>query len=128
MIFHIFLVTQQYNGIIRVVLAHQRLFVSEFLRNKCEKLEKVRPFFLYSNISRLKFRLPDGSSTISQFPAETPLNEVRQYIEQNVNVPFSNYTLASTVQHRPFTPSDNNTSLRDLGLVPSAILVILPVS
>lgn len=83
---------------------------------------------LDSNISRLKFRLPDGSSSIYQFPAEAPLSEVRQYIDQNMTLPFSNYTLASTVQHRPFTASDNSTSLRDLGLVPSAILVILPVS
>lgn len=79
-----------------------------------------------SNISRLKFRLPDGSSTISQFPAEAPLSEVRQYVEQNMTLPFTTFTLASTVQHRPFTPEDNNTSLRDLGLVPSAILAILP--
>ncbi|XP_050720084.1 UBX domain-containing protein 4-like [Eriocheir sinensis] len=79
-----------------------------------------------SNISRLKFRLPDGSSSISQFPAEAPLSEVRHYVDQNVVLPFPNYTLASTVQHRPFTASDNSTSLRDLGLVPSAILVILP--
>ncbi|KAK8385795.1 hypothetical protein O3P69_016520 [Scylla paramamosain] len=79
-----------------------------------------------SNISRLKFRLPDGSSSISQFPAEAPLSEVRQYIEQNVTLPFSTFTLASTVQHRPFTVDDYNTSLRDLGLVPSAILAVLP--
>lgn len=81
-----------------------------------------------SNVARLKFRLPDGSSTISQFPADAPLSEVQQYIEQNVDLPFPNYTLASTVQHRPFTASDGSTSLRDLGLVPSAILAILPVS
>lgn len=79
-----------------------------------------------SNISRLKFRLPDGSSSISQFPAEAPLSEVRQYIEQNVTLPFSTFILASTVQHRPFTVDDYNTSLRDLGLVPSAILAVLP--
>ncbi|KAG0719811.1 UBX domain-containing protein 4 [Chionoecetes opilio] len=79
-----------------------------------------------SNISRLKFRLPDGSSAISQFPAEAPLSEVRQYIEQNLDLPFSTFTLASTVQPRPFTPEDHTTSLRDLGLVPSAILAILP--
>lgn len=81
-----------------------------------------------SNISRLKFRLPDGSSSISQFPAEALLSEVRQYIEQNVTLPFSSFTLASTVQPRPFTVDDYNTSLRDLGLVPSAILAVLPSS
>lgn len=82
----------------------------------------------HNSISRLKFRLPDGSSSIAQFPAEATLSEVFQHIEQNVQLPFSNFNLGSTVHSGPFTPDDYNTSLRDLGLVPSAIMVILPAS
>ncbi|KAG7160708.1 UBX domain-containing protein 4-like [Homarus americanus] len=82
----------------------------------------------HNTISRLKFRLPDGSSSIAQFPAEANLSEVIQHIQQNVNLPFSSFNLGSTVNPRPFTPEDYSTSLRDLGLVPSAIMVILPIS
>ncbi|XP_069167066.1 UBX domain-containing protein 4 [Procambarus clarkii] len=81
-----------------------------------------------SNISRLKFRLPDGSSSIAQFPAEATLSEVLLHIQQNVQLPFSSFSLGSTVHSGPFTPEDYNSSLRDLGLVPSAIMVVLPTS
>lgn len=81
-----------------------------------------------SNISRIKFRLPDGSSSIAQFSSSTTLEEVRQHVRQNINLPFSNFTLTSTVHNRPFTSEDNDRSLTDLGLVPSAILIILSQS
>lgn len=81
-----------------------------------------------SNISRIKFRLPDGSSSIAQFSSSTTLEEVRQHVRQNINLPFSSFTLTSTVHNRPFTSEDNDRSLTDLGLVPSAILIILSQS
>lgn len=81
-----------------------------------------------NSTSRLKFRLPNGSSNIARFPAETTLAEVRQHIQQNIQLPFSRFHLASTVHHRPFTTEDYNTTLRDLGLVPSAIIFILSTS
>ncbi|XP_047480343.1 UBX domain-containing protein 4-like isoform X2 [Penaeus chinensis] len=81
-----------------------------------------------SNISRIKFRLPDGSSSIAQFSSSTTLEEVRQHVRQNINLPFSSFTLTSTVHNRPFTSEDSDRSLTDLGLVPSAILIILSSS
>ncbi|XP_042878160.1 UBX domain-containing protein 4-like isoform X3 [Penaeus japonicus] len=81
-----------------------------------------------SNISRIKFRLPDGSSSIAQFSSSATLEEVRQHVRQNITLPFSSFTLTSTVHNRPFTSEDNDRSLTDLGLVPSAILIILSSS
>lgn len=74
-------------------------------------------------VTRLKFRLPDGSSSIAQFPIEATLSEVRQHVQQLVS--SSSFALTSTVHHRPFTSQDDETSLLDLGLVPTAIIVVL---
>ncbi|KAK7063039.1 UBX domain-containing protein 4 [Halocaridina rubra] len=77
-----------------------------------------------ASVTRLKFRLPDGSSSIAQFSAEARLSEVRQHVENQL-VSSTNFQLSSTVHHKPFTSDDNSTSLQELGLVPSAIIVVL---
>ncbi|KAK3857582.1 hypothetical protein Pcinc_036173 [Petrolisthes cinctipes] len=83
-----------------------------------------------SNTTRLKFRLPEGYSSITQFvaqfPADTTLNTVRQHIQDNVTPTLTAFSLASTVHQGSFRLEDESATLRDLGLVPSAILAVLP--
>ncbi|KAK4300644.1 hypothetical protein Pmani_027166 [Petrolisthes manimaculis] len=83
-----------------------------------------------SNTTRLKFRLPEGYSSITQFvaqfPADTTLSTVRQHIQDNVTPTLTAFSLASTVHQGSFRMEDESATLRDLGLVPSAILAVLP--
>ncbi|KAF2344681.1 UBX domain, partial [Trinorchestia longiramus] len=75
---------------------------------------------------RLKLRLPDGSSELARFEPSVMLSEVRQHVQQNIKLPFTRFKLVSSVHQRPFTDQDMNTSLADLGLAPSAIVLVMP--
>lgn len=81
-----------------------------------------------SNTARLQFKLPDGSSHTQNFPSGECLQTVRNYIRSNLNLPFSNYVLSTAFPRREFTSNDNAETLADLGLVPNAVVLILPVS
>ena len=76
---------------------------------------------------RLKLRLPDGSSSIAKFPVTAPLSEVHDHVAAHVPRPFTQFKLASSVLQRPFTQEDMGRTLTQLQLVPSAIVVIMPV-
>ncbi|KAK3913333.1 UBX domain-containing protein 4 [Frankliniella fusca] len=79
-----------------------------------------------SNEARLQFRLPDGSTYSNRFEADATLAEVRQYVISNVALPFTNFSLATMFPRREFTSQDNTTTLRDLELVPSSVILVLP--
>lgn len=79
-----------------------------------------------SNEARLQFRLPDGSTHSHTFEAVATLGDVRQYIISNVNLPCQNFTLATVYPRHEFTPQDNSSTLRDLLLVPSSAILIVP--
>uniref|UniRef100_A0A161MF51 UBX domain-containing protein 4 n=1 Tax=Triatoma infestans TaxID=30076 RepID=A0A161MF51_TRIIF len=80
-----------------------------------------------SNIGRLQFKLPSGETKSHSFPAETTLLQVREFIDNNIVLPFSEYSMATTFPRREFTARDNNRDLRSLQLLPSAVILILPV-
>ncbi|XP_026277742.1 UBX domain-containing protein 4 isoform X2 [Frankliniella occidentalis] len=80
-----------------------------------------------SNEARLQFRLPDGSTYSNRFDADATLGEVRQYILTNVTLPFRDFSLATMFPRREFFTQDNTSTLRDLELVPSSVMLILPV-
>lgn len=79
-----------------------------------------------SNEARLQFRLPDGSTYSNRFDADATLGEVRQYILTNVTLPFRDFSLATMFPRREFFTQDNTSTLRDLELVPSSVMLILP--
>lgn len=77
---------------------------------------------------RLKFRLPNGSSSLAQFSDDALLSEVQKHIQENISLPFSRFNMTSTLHQRAFSSEDLTSTLRNLGLVPSAIIIISPVS
>lgn len=81
-----------------------------------------------SSVARLQFRLPDGSSFSSQFPAQTLLREARQFAQQEVGGVYGSFTLATMFPRREFTSEDLDRTLTELELAPSASIVILPQS
>uniref|UniRef100_A0A069DZ80 UBX domain-containing protein 4 n=1 Tax=Panstrongylus megistus TaxID=65343 RepID=A0A069DZ80_9HEMI len=85
------------------------------------------PSSVNPNIGRLQFKLPSGETKSHSFPAETTLLQVREFIDNNIVLPFSEYSMATTFPRREFTARDNNRDLHSLQLLPSAVILILPV-
>lgn len=81
-----------------------------------------------STVARLQFRLPDGSSITSQFPAQSRLQEARAFAQQEVGSMYGNFTLAMMFPRREFSSDDLNKTLSELELAPSASIVLLPES
>ncbi|XP_030642706.1 UBX domain-containing protein 4 isoform X2 [Chanos chanos] len=79
-----------------------------------------------SAIARIQFRLPDGSFFTNQFPSETRLQEARQFAAQEVGNRYGHFSLATMFPRREFTGEDLQKTLLELGLAPSASVVLLP--
>lgn len=75
---------------------------------------------------RLQIRLPDGSALTNQFGINEELAAVRLYVDLNRKdgrsaLPF---TFMTTFPKKVFSEADMKTSLKGLGLVPSAVLIV----
>lgn len=75
------------------------------------------------NTSRIQFRLVDGSTQNSNFNADDPLQVVYNYISEKImdNISFD---LCMTFPRKIFSEEDKGKTLKELGLVPSAALVL----
>ncbi|XP_063217752.1 UBX domain-containing protein 4 isoform X2 [Bacillus rossius redtenbacheri] len=79
-----------------------------------------------SDVARIQFRLPDGTTNSHQFAASSTLAEVRRYVIGNIPLPSRDFTLSTTFPRRDLTPSDNGTTLQDLQLTPTAVILVVP--
>ncbi|XP_067374067.1 UBX domain-containing protein 1 isoform X2 [Channa argus] len=75
--------------------------------------------------SRIQVRLLDGSTITTVFKAQEPLAAVRVYVQMNGNTPEGqDFTLLSPYPRHIYTELDMEKPLKELGLVPSAVLVV----
>uniref|UniRef100_A0A8C5DGS9 UBX domain-containing protein n=1 Tax=Gouania willdenowi TaxID=441366 RepID=A0A8C5DGS9_GOUWI len=75
--------------------------------------------------SRIQVRMLDGSSITAVFKAQEPLAAVRVYVQVNGNTPEGqDFTLLSPYPRHVYTELDMEKPLKELGLVPSAVLVV----
>uniref|UniRef100_L7LZX7 UBX domain-containing protein 4 n=1 Tax=Rhipicephalus pulchellus TaxID=72859 RepID=L7LZX7_RHIPC len=81
-----------------------------------------------SHVARIQFRLPDGSSATHTFNADATLQDLHDYVVETVQPSFSNFTLSTTFPRREFTQEQYQSSLRELELAPSAVILVVPVS
>ncbi|XP_077563904.1 UBX domain-containing protein 4-like [Haemaphysalis longicornis] len=81
-----------------------------------------------SQVARIQFRLPDGTSTPHTFDAGATLQEVHNYVVETIQPSFSNFTLSTTFPRREFTPEHYQSTLRELELAPSAVILVVPVT
>ncbi|XP_018592689.1 UBX domain-containing protein 1 [Scleropages formosus] len=72
---------------------------------------------------RIQVRLLDGSTLTTVFKAQEPLAAVRVYVQMN-GAEGQDFTLLSPYPRRVYTDLDMEKPLRELGLVPSAVLVV----
>lgn len=75
--------------------------------------------------SRIQVRLLDGSTLTAVFKAQEPLAAVRVYVQVNGNTPEGqDFTLLSPYPRHVYTELDMEKPLKELGLVPSGVLVV----
>lgn len=78
----------------------------------------------------LQIRLLDGSTMRSRFPSDVKLSkEVREWIDENrtdSDEPYTFRVVLTPLPNKAIEPSEEADSLRDLGLSPSATLVMVP--
>uniref|UniRef100_A0A8C6UD50 UBX domain protein 1 n=1 Tax=Neogobius melanostomus TaxID=47308 RepID=A0A8C6UD50_9GOBI len=75
--------------------------------------------------SRIQIRLLDGSTITAVFKAQEPLAAVRVYVQMNGNTPEGlDFSLLSPYPRHLYTELDMEKPLKELGLVPSAVLVV----
>ncbi|XP_061900186.1 UBX domain-containing protein 1 isoform X1 [Entelurus aequoreus] len=75
--------------------------------------------------SRIQVRQLDGSTITAVFKAQEPLAAVRVYVQVNGNTPEGqDFTLLSPYPRHVYTELDMEKPLKELGLVPSAVLVV----
>uniref|UniRef100_A0A672YZ90 UBX domain protein 1 n=1 Tax=Sphaeramia orbicularis TaxID=375764 RepID=A0A672YZ90_9TELE len=75
--------------------------------------------------SRIQVRLLDGSTITTVFKAQEPLAAVRVYVQMNGNTPEGqDFTLLSLYPRHVYTELDMEKPLKELGLVPSAVLLV----
>ena len=81
-----------------------------------------------ASIARIQFRLPDGSSQTQYFPAESPLSELYTFVRNGLTNKYSDFSLYNTTSKLNLDTQDMEASLKDLKLVPSATVIILPLT
>ncbi|VVC97430.1 unnamed protein product [Leptidea sinapis] len=74
--------------------------------------------------ARVQFKLSDGESHTAHFEPSATLDEVHRYVADNLQMTRSSFSLWTAFPRRELT--ENDATLRDLQLVPSAALLVLP--
>lgn len=99
--------------------------------------ETEKPAVMQSSTSRsssecaLQVRLFDGSTIRSRFPAQGSLaNDVRPWIQgkQEGDTPFTFKQVLTPLPNKTIETSEEEKSLRELGLTPNATLILVPVA
>lgn len=81
-----------------------------------------------ATISRIQFRLPSGNPYIGQFEPTSTLRDLRNYVVENINVPFHQFAMSTSFPRRELTQEEDEKTLLELELVPTAVILILPLT
>ncbi|KAL0103314.1 hypothetical protein PUN28_017533 [Cardiocondyla obscurior] len=80
-----------------------------------------------ATVTRIQFRLPSGTSHTSQFEPSNTLSTLRSYVTENISLPFRQFAMSTSFPRRELTNEENNKTLLELELVPTAVILILPL-
>lgn len=83
-----------------------------------------------NEFTRIQFKRPDGASDVHTFNSTDTYLEVRNYVHNNLllGTGIRDFVLITTFPRKEFGPANHNETLLDLGLVPSAVLLIIATS
>ncbi|XP_074649180.1 UBX domain-containing protein 1-like isoform X2 [Tubulanus polymorphus] len=74
--------------------------------------------------SRIQIRLMDGECVTETFDVKSELARVRLFIQMKLGDPCAQFALMTTYPRKVFTDEDMEKPLSELGLVPSAVLIV----
>lgn len=77
----------------------------------------------YTN-ARIQIRMMDGSTLVETFDAKEQLSAVRLFVQLKLGSVSSPFGLMTSFPKKVFTGDDFDISLENLGLVPSAVLIV----
>ncbi|CAN6612577.1 UBX domain-containing protein 7 [Trichomonascus vanleenenianus] len=86
-----------------------------------------KPHVDHHNECAILIRLFDGSPLKNRFKPSDTLESVRQYVDSTTSI-TDPYHFAQTYPKRTFSVSEEHQTLQELGLVPSATLILKPIS
>lgn len=79
-----------------------------------------------NNEVSLQFRFGNGETLTHTFESNTKLSEINQYVRDTILKNSMDFKLATTHPKHEFTIEEINSSLAELNLTPTAVLVIIP--
>ncbi|XP_018367119.1 PREDICTED: UBX domain-containing protein 4 [Trachymyrmex cornetzi] len=88
---------------------------------------KYNPTPSNATVTRIQFRLPSGNSHTGQFEPSDTLRTLRTYVTENINLPFRQFAMSTSFPRRELTNEENDKTLLELELVPTAVILILPL-
>lgn len=89
--------------------------------------KKYVPSKVNADFTRIQFKKSDGESEMHTFNASDKFQTLRTYVADSVvRGSMSDYTLASTFPRKEYSAEDDNKSMSELDLTPSAVILILP--
>lgn len=98
----------------------------KFLVEKAAQAEKA--VIERSQTARLQFRLPDGRHQTKQFPADSPLSAVYDWIATDLETGFhGGFTLSTTFPRRNLDTQDKAATLKQLEMAPSSTVLVMPL-
>ncbi|KAK2585625.1 hypothetical protein KPH14_010250 [Odynerus spinipes] len=83
--------------------------------------------FTDATVTRIQFRLPSGNPHMGQFSPTSTLRTLRTYVAENINLPFRQFAMSTSFPRRDLTNEDDDKTLLELELVPTAVILILPL-
>ncbi|CRK96074.1 CLUMA_CG009510, isoform A [Clunio marinus] len=79
-----------------------------------------------ANTSRIQFKKPDGESEIVTFDSDMIFADVHAFVKNDIlRGSTKDFALATTFPRKEFTQDDFDKTLTALGLIPSAVLLII---
>lgn len=90
--------------------------------------KKYVPPKVNADFTRIQFKKPDGESEMHTFNASDKFQTLRTYVADSVvRDSVRHYTLASTFPRREYSAEDDDKSMSELDLTPSAVILIIPI-
>ncbi|XP_012229580.2 UBX domain-containing protein 4 isoform X1 [Linepithema humile] len=96
-------------------------------RQQAQEQSKHNPTPSNATVTRIQFRLPSGNSHTGQFEPSSTLRGLRNYVLENIDLPFRQFAMSTSFPRRELTNEENDKTLLQLELVPTAVILILPL-
>lgn len=92
-----------------------------------DQSKKYVPPKVNADFTRIQFKKPGGESEMHTFNSSDKFRILRTYVAESVvGASMRDYTLASTFPRKEYTVDDDDKSMSELDLAPSAVILILP--